>query len=109
MSDRELIEKTKSLSPDDLEKVLELWFKATQGNKDETSGLHAELRRMIKDLDTKVDNFITRSEPFVAFAEKMTWLKKASVGFVLTTGAVIAAIAGISTYGSKIFHDILGR
>jgi len=109
MTDRELIEKTKYLSPDDIEKVLELWFKATQGNKDETSGLHAELRRMIKDIDAKLDAYIVRSEPFIEFAENMTWLKKSSVGFILTTGAVIAAIAGISTYGSKIIHDILGR
>lgn len=109
MSDRELIERTKSLSPDELEKVLELWFKAAQGNKDETSGLHAELRRMITDLDSKVDTFIKRSEPFVEFAEKMTWLKRVAVGFILTMGAITTAVAVTVNYFLKAAHEVLPK
>ena len=105
MSDRELIEKTKSLSPDDLEKVLELWFKATQSNKDETSGLHAELRRMIKDIDEKLDAYILRSEPVIQTFENLNWVKKALIWVAAAVGAVITIGAGIQ----KIFHDILGR
>lgn len=105
MSERDLIEKTKQLSSDDLEKVLELWFKAAQGNKDETSGLHAELRRMIKELDTKVDNYIKRSEPVVQTFENLNWVKKALVWIAVA----VSAIVGISTGIPKIIHDILGR
>lgn len=105
MTDRELIEKTKYLSPEDIEKVLELWFKAAQGNKDETSGLHSELRRMIKDIDTKLEAYITRSEPVIKTFENLNWVKKALIWVAAAVAAVVTIGAGIP----KIFHDILGR
>jgi len=109
MTDRELIEKTKYLSPEDIEKVLELWFKAAQGNKDETSGLHSELRKMIKDLDTKVEAFIKRSEPFIKTAENMKWLKGLFISFILTLGAVVTAVAVSSNYVVKAIHHFFPK
>lgn len=105
MSSDELKKLSEKMTPEQFGETIEFLFKFLQGNKDETSGLHSELRKMIKDLDTKMDAYILRSEPVIKTFENLNWVKKA----LIYVAAIVAAVVTIGAGIPKLFHDILGK
>lgn len=105
MSSDELKKLSEKMTPEQFGETLEFLFKFLQANKDETSGLHANLRQSIEKIDKKLDDYIVRSEPVIKTFENLNWVKKA----LIYVAAVVAALVTIGAGIPKLFHDILGK